>query len=210
MDCISFKENNMDNFKNYICKFEDNKLLSSFLLKTDSNTIHSIKNSMTISLKNISYFSNNKTALLLLFKFADNDKLIYGKWFNYSNNADKEHLEMMLFQKEIPILLIDSKTNEQFTFYVTNDFSSGIKEHIKKTNSIKMSDFDFNSYITYLERNIKSLPKLWYSIDAWKRSCNFTASFSYKFFYRLFLDTIGTCISVSHSSGSSLFHIPSI
>ena len=49
-------------------------------------------------------------------------KLIYGKWFNYSNNADKEHLEMMLFQKEIPILLIDSKTNEQFTFYVTNDF----------------------------------------------------------------------------------------
>ena len=55
---------------------------------------------MTISLKNISYFSNNKTALLLLFKFADNDKLIYGKWFNYSNNADKEHLEMMLFQKK--------------------------------------------------------------------------------------------------------------
>ena len=96
----------------------------------------------------------------------DNDKLIYGKWFNYSNNADKEHLEMMLFQKEIPILLIDSKTNEQFTFYVTNDFSSGIKEHIKKTNSIKMSDFDFNSYITYLERNIKSLSKLWYSINA--------------------------------------------
>ena len=81
---------------------------------------------MTISLKNISYFSNNKTALLLLFKFADNDKLIYGKWFNYSNNADKEHLEMMLFQKEIPILLIDSKTNEQFTFYVTKDFSSVI------------------------------------------------------------------------------------
>ena len=145
MDCISFKENNIDNFKNYICKFEDNKLLSSFLLKTDSNTIHSIKNSMTISLKNISYFSNNKTALLLLFKFADNDKLIYGKWFNYSNNADKD---------------------EQFTFYVTNDFSSGIKEHIKKTNSIKMSDFDFNSYITYLERNIKSLSKLWYSINA--------------------------------------------
>ena len=100
MDCISFKENNMDNFKNYICKFEDNKLLSSFLLETDSNTIHSIKNSMTISLKNISYFSNNKTALLLLFKFADNDKLIYGKWFNYSNNADKEHLEMMLFKKK--------------------------------------------------------------------------------------------------------------
>lgn len=166
MDCISFKENNMDNFKNYICKFEDNKLLSSFLLKTDSNTIHSIKNSMTISLKNISYFSNNKTALLLLFKFADNDKLIYGKWFNYSNNADKEHLEMMLFQKEIPIILIDSETNEQFTFYVTNDFSSGIKEHIKKTNSIKMSDFDFNSYITYLERNIKSLSKLWHSINA--------------------------------------------
>ena len=55
---------------------------------------------------------------------------------------------------------------EQVTFYVTNDFSSGIKEHIKKTNSIKMSDFDFNSYITYLERNIKSLSKLWYSINA--------------------------------------------
>lgn len=166
MDFLSFKENNMDNFKNYICKFENNQLLSSFLLNIDSNTISYIKNSMTISLKNISYFSHDKAALLLLFKFADNDRLLYGKWFNYSLNTHKEHLEMMLFQKEIPILLIDSKTNEQFTFYVTNDFSSGIKEHIKKTNSIKMSDFDFNSYITYLERNIKSLPKLWYSIDA--------------------------------------------
>ena len=71
MDCISFKENNMDNFKNYICKFEDNKLLSSFLLKTDSNTIHSIKNSMTISLKNISYFSNNKTSALTQYKIEE-------------------------------------------------------------------------------------------------------------------------------------------
>ena len=166
MDCISFKENNMDNFKNYICKFENNQLLSSFLLNIDSNTISYIKNSMTISLKNISYFSHDKAALLLLFKFADNDRLLYGKWFNYSLNTHKEHLEMMLFQKEIPIILIDSATKKKFTFYVTNDFSSGIKEHIKKTNSIKMSDFDFNSYITYLERNIKSLPKLWYSIDA--------------------------------------------
>lgn len=166
MDCISFKENNMDNFKNYICKFEDNKLLSSFLLETDSNTIHSIKNSMTISLKNISYFSNNKTALLLLFKFADNDKLIYGKWFNYSNNADKEHLEMMLFQKEIPIILIDSVTKNKFTFYVTNDFKIGIKDHIKNTHFIKMNELDFNLYINSLEKNIKSLSKLWDSIDA--------------------------------------------
>ena len=31
----------------------------------------------------------------------DNDKLIYGKWFNYSNNADKEHLEMMLFMNQM-------------------------------------------------------------------------------------------------------------
>ena len=166
MDYISLKKNNVNNFKNYICKFEDNKLLSSFLLETDSNTIHSIKNSMTISLKNVSYFSNNKAALLLLFKFADNDKLIYGNWFNYSINSDKKHLEMMLFQKEIPIILIDSETKEQFTFYVTNVFASGIKEHIKKTHSIEMSNFDFNSYITYLERNIKSLSKLWYSINA--------------------------------------------
>ena len=39
MDFLSFKENNMDNFKNYICKFENNQLLSSFLLNIDSNTI---------------------------------------------------------------------------------------------------------------------------------------------------------------------------
>ena len=86
MDFLSFKENNMDNFKNYICKFENNQLLSSFLLNIDSNTISYIKNSMTISLKNISYFSHDKAALLLLFKFADNDRLLYGKWFNYGGS----------------------------------------------------------------------------------------------------------------------------
>lgn len=166
MDCISFKENNMDNFKNYICKFENNQLLSSFLLNIDSNTISYIKNSMTISLKNISYFSHDKAALLLLFKFADNDRLLYGKWFNYSLNTHKEHLEMMLFQKEIPIILIDSVTKNKFTFYVTNDFKIGIKDHIKNTHFIKMNELDFNLYINSLEKNIKSLSKLWDSIDA--------------------------------------------
>ena len=73
---------------------------------------------------------------------------------------------MMLFQKEIPIILIDSVTKNKFTFYVTNDFKIGIKDHIKNTHFIKMNELDFNLYINSLEKNIKSLSKLWDSIDA--------------------------------------------
>ena len=165
MDFLSLKNINVENFKNFVCKFENNETLSSFILKTNTKTSEYLKNNLTISMKNISYFSNNKSAILLLFKFADDNKLIYGKWYNYSSKADREHLEMMLFQKEIPIVVINSDTNEHYTLFAPNDFSKGIKNHIKKTRKVTMNDFDFNSYVTFIEKDIPCLIKLWNSIE---------------------------------------------
>lgn len=162
----SFLNKNDDSFTNYLCKFEDTTFLSTFFLKTNTNSIKKIKNNMILSTKNISYFSKNYSALLLLFKFADNDNLIYGRWFNYSNEIDKEHLELMLFQKEIPIIIIDTSTNENFNFYAPNDFSNGIKEHIKKSKKNIVTDNDFSVLVTSLEENINTLSKLWNSIEA--------------------------------------------
>ena len=163
------KKDFKESFKNYLCKYEDNKLLSSFLLNTNTTTINKLKNNMTISTKNVSYYSNDKAALLLLFKFADSDNLIFGRWFNYSNHIDKEHLEIMLFQTEIPIIITDLESTKPFTVYAPNDFSLGIKSHIKthknKYYKTQFSDDDFKSYINTLEKNINCLSKLWYSID---------------------------------------------
>lgn len=166
MSYSSLFKNNNNNFTNYLCKSENNMILSSFFLKTNAKTITTLRNNLTLSMKNISYFYKNETALLLLFKFADNDSLIYGRWFNYSNQIDKEILEIMLFQKEIPIVLIDSSTNENFTFYAPNDFSTGIKEHIKKANNHFMNNDDFKLFVDKLEKNTDCLSKLWNSIEA--------------------------------------------
>lgn len=159
---ISTIENiNIGEFTNYISRFEDNKFLSSFFLKEKNEVIKIIENNPIVEMKDISFYSNGQAALLLLFRFSNKDKYIYGRWFNYSNKVDCELLQMLLFQEELPLSIIDQDNNIKFTAWVCNDFKEAIKCHIRKCRGISMNDNEFSSYVASLENNYKYISELW-------------------------------------------------
>lgn len=159
---------NIGDFTNYISRFEGNKFLSAFFLKEKNEVCKVIENNPIIEMKDISFLSNGQAALLLLFKFSDKDKYIYGRWFNYSNKVDCEHLQMLLFQEEIPFTLIDEDNNIKFTAWVSSDFKEGIRNHIRKCKNISMNDSEFNDYISSLECNYKYISELWSKSTSFK------------------------------------------
>ncbi|ATD55086.1 hypothetical protein [Clostridium chauvoei] len=152
------------NLTNYICKFKDNMIFSTFILKENSCSISKIKNNLTLELKNISYFSNGQAAFLILFKFSDNDKLIYGRWFNYADKNHRENLEMLLFQNEIPITIVDENNKSICTVWCSNILKDGIKQHIKKASRLHIESTKFKEFTSSIESKFKNI------IDIWKES----------------------------------------
>lgn len=153
-------------FTSYICKFSDGYTASAFILKLDTNSIKNITNNLIVDMKDVSYYSDGQAALLLLFKFSENNHLIFGRWFNYLNENHREHLQMLLFQKEIPICLLDENDRIITTVWVDNIFKSGIKTHIKQSSKLKNGNDNFVRYVTSLENNYSNLLKLWNNTEA--------------------------------------------
>ncbi|AYE32968.1 hypothetical protein [Clostridium septicum] len=152
------------NLTNYICNFKDDITFSTFFLKETDINIKKIKDNLIIDIKDISYFSNRQAALLILFKFADSDKLIYGRWYNYSNDTDRKNLELLLFQNEIPITIVDKNNCSVFTAWCHNIFKNNIREYIKKVNRLKISSMEFDKYVSSIEDGFSNI------VDVWKKT----------------------------------------
>lgn len=156
----------LGDFTSYICKFNNGYTASAFILKTDSHALNTIASNLIVDMKDVSYYSDGQAALLFLFKFSDNKNLIFGRWFNYLNEKDSEHLQMLLFQKEIPICLVDENNNLKNTLWVDNIFKSEIKRHIKQSSKLKNNNANFNNYVTSLENKNSNLIKLWNNTES--------------------------------------------
>ncbi|MBU5455398.1 hypothetical protein [Caproiciproducens sp. MSJ-32] len=113
---------------NYISRFENNQLYSSFYLKEDLEKIEYLLRKSTLEMKAMKVKLSGQPFVSLLFKFAGNNKYIYGRLYNTLDEKDKEHLEVLLFQREIPISFVDIDNNIIKTVMVENDF----KDYLKK------------------------------------------------------------------------------
>lgn len=113
---------------NYISRFENNQLYSSFYLKEDLEKIEYLLRKSTLEMKAMKLKLSGQPFVSLLFKFAGNNKYIYGRLYNTLDEKDKEHLEVLLFQREIPISFVDIDNNIIKTVMVENDF----KDYLKK------------------------------------------------------------------------------
>lgn len=166
MNDNDLKHLELGDFTSYICKYNNGYTLSSFILKVDTKSINTITSNLIVDMKDVSYYSDGQAALLLLFKFSDSKDLIFGRWFNYLTEGHSEHLQMLLFQKEIPICLVDENNNIVTTVWLENIFKPGIKSHIKQAKKAKNSNNNFISYVESLESNYSNLLKLWNNTEA--------------------------------------------
>ena len=131
---------------NYISEFNENELYSSFYLKEKLGIINSIIDISTIEVKNTTAKINGQTSLILLFRFANNNKYLYGRVYKPSNKNDREHLEMFLFQKEIPLIFVDSSNNIVKTVTIPNDFKKDIRNFIiNKKNFLNIEVYNINN-----------------------------------------------------------------
>jgi hypothetical protein len=141
---------------NYIARFEDNKLYSSFYLKEDLANIDYLLNKATLEMKAIPIKANGQPFVTLLFKFGDSNNYIYGRLYNTLNKNDKEHLEILLFQGELPISFVDLDNNIVRTVMVENDFKDYIKrvfitKNIKSIKTSKNYEDEYNLKELWME-----------------------------------------------------------
>lgn len=130
---------------NYITKFEDNKVYSSFYLKEDNINLKYILEESIVEMKANSIKINGQVVLALLFKFAGGNKFIYGRIYNKNFDLDKEHLQMLVFQDRIPICFVDSNNKIIATTLVENDFKNSIKDYIIKKRVKYIPSYDFEN-----------------------------------------------------------------
>lgn len=139
---------------NYISKFGEDKLYSSFYLKENSINLKYILEKSIVEMKANSIKINGQVVLVLLFKFAGSNKFIYGRVYNKNFDLDKEHLQMLVFQDSIPICFLDPNNKIITTTLVENDFKNSIKEYIIKKRS------KYSPYYNF-ENNKCKLKDLW-------------------------------------------------
>ena len=128
---------------NYITRFEDNKIYSSFYLKENINNLKYILDKSKVEMKASQMSVGGQSSIILLFRFAESNKFIYGRIYNLEIDFHREHMEMLMFQEELPICFIDSNNSIISTTLVKNDFKSDIKKYIIKRKFKYKSSYDF-------------------------------------------------------------------
>ncbi len=128
---------------NYIARFEDNKIYSSFYLKENINNLKYILDKSKVEMKASQMSVGGQSSILLLFRFAESNKFIYGRIYNLEIDFHREHMEMLMFQEELPICFVDSNNIIISTTLVKNDFKNDIKKYIIKRKFKYKPSYDF-------------------------------------------------------------------
>lgn len=70
----------------------------------------------------------NYTMLLVMFRFNEDDELIYMKWFNYYEKYKREKLDKLIYSDKLFFCIIDDESNKQATFECNNAIRFIIKQ----------------------------------------------------------------------------------
>lgn len=127
---------------NYITNFEDNRVYSSFYLKENDENLKYILNEEIVEMRATLIKIDGQPVIVLLFKFAGNNKFIYGRIYNKEIPLDEEHLQMLIFQSTIPISFVRDDSKIIATTLVENDFKELIKEYIIKKKNKYTPSYD--------------------------------------------------------------------
>lgn len=139
------KLRNLDcgDISNYVTRFENNKIYSSFYLKENDKNLKYILDKSKVEMKASQISVDGQSSVILLFRFAESNKFIYGRIYNLEIDFHREHMEMLMFQEELPICFVNSNNIIISTTLVKNDFKDDIKKYIIKRRFKYKPYYDF-------------------------------------------------------------------
>lgn len=88
----------------------------------------------------------NYTMLLVMFRFNEDDELIYMKWFNYYEKYKREKLDKLIYSDKLFFCIIDDENNKQATFECNNAIRFIIKQCSEETKGKWWSNGEFWGY----------------------------------------------------------------
>ena len=133
LECLKLNLEEINSLENYITQFSDNKLYSTFYFNEDKLSFGDGGFNREIYLKYTIFNNDNNIKIAIMFNLSKENPQIVGRVYDYSKESDREYLEMLLFQKEIPICITKGSLIIS-SYWVENDFSQGIKEYIINRN----------------------------------------------------------------------------
>lgn len=144
LECLHLNLEEFNSLENYITKFSDNKIYSTFYFNQDKLLYKEDFLGNEVSLKHVIFINRNKLKIAIMFKFNESTPHILGRVYDYDRESDREHLEMLLFQEQLPICITKSGVLTS-SYLVENDFKRAIKEYIinrKKLYKYKVLNMD--------------------------------------------------------------------
>lgn len=135
-----------------------------FYIKESSYTIQKIlkmRSKLTIKFKDIIFYFAYSEHLLIMIKLGDNNKWIYGQWFNKYNPIDRELIKKIVFQDELRFCVIDNNNNIRLIYRYTNIYKISWWSYFKiLPGDRKWSKSMFESDINAILSSIKTKDEL--------------------------------------------------
>ena len=135
-----------------------------FYIKESSYTIQKIlkmSSKLTIKFKDIIFYFAYSEPLLIMIKLGDNNKWIYGQWFNKYNPIDRELIKKIVFQDELRFCVIDNNNNIRLIYRYTNIYKISLWSYFKiLPGDRKWSKSMFESDINAILSSIKTKDEL--------------------------------------------------
>lgn len=71
------------------------------------------------------------SSLVVIFRFNQDNNLIYDEWFNYHIEGHREMLEELMFQQYFSFYIVDGEINEYTSFLCENQLKKLLKDYNK-------------------------------------------------------------------------------
>lgn len=140
-------EDYLDNYPKFYIKENNNNILD--IIRDRENLI--------VQLRKIIIDGGYANPLIIMLRLNDNDKYIYGQWFNKYNEKDRDLVKEIIFQDKLEFCIVNINNRVQIRFKCENIYKKSIWNYFKVTNNDRRwSKEMFESEVIAINLNLKS------------------------------------------------------
>lgn len=140
-----------------------------FYIKENNKNIKDIVRNLenfTIQLRDIVIYGGYCNPFIIMLRLDEEDKYIYGQWFNKYNNKDRDLIKEIIFQDKLEFCIVNIDNRVQIRFNCRNVYKKSIWNYFKiSSNDRRWSKEMFESEVIAINLQLKRKKDLFYLLD---------------------------------------------
>lgn len=137
------------------------KFYIAFFIKDTDTYLSAIGKLPLVQTRAVIYNIDGFKILSLLFRFNDNDDLIYSLWFDYFNVKDRECINKLMKQTDLSFTVVNENNESVTNFKIPNSLIFKIAQFCKEGSKEYNSHIFENLVSAIINEYENDLSKLW-------------------------------------------------